>query len=218
MKEQIVKVIEEEKIIAIVRGVEREKLLPLAGALRKGGIRLLEVAYPAGDDASDDWTAQAIRSLVQEFGDELFVGAGTVLKARQAERTAAAGGRFIISPDVNEPVIRTTHRLGLLSIPGALTPTEIAAAASAGADFVKLFPAAALGPEYIRAVKAPLSGIRFLAVGGIHDKNMAEFYKAGVRGFGIGSNITDKRMIDGCDWAGVQALASRYVAAAKSLG
>ena len=105
----------------------------------------------------------------------------------------------------------------MVSVPGAMTPTEIAAAAAAGADFVKLFPASFLGPDYIRAIKAPLSHVRLLAVGGICEKNMAEFFGAGVCGFGIGANIADKNSIERGDFESVKILAAKYVAAAKSL-
>ena len=100
-------------------------------------------------------------------------------------------------------------------MPGALTPSEIQTAHRAGADFVKMFPITNMGPEYVKAVKAPLSHIKLLAVGGVDNNNMADYLKVGISGFGIGSNITDKKMIANEDWAGITKIAEVYVAAAK---
>ncbi|MBE7085963.1 MAG: bifunctional 4-hydroxy-2-oxoglutarate aldolase/2-dehydro-3-deoxy-phosphogluconate aldolase [Clostridiales bacterium] len=215
MREEILQTIEKEKIIVIVRGVEREKLIPLAEAMYAGGIRLLEVTYSANGKVFDEDTAENIRMLAECFKGRMFVGAGTVLTEKQVELTAQAGGKFIISPDTCPPVIQKTRELGLISMPGALTPTEIQAAHRAGADFVKLFPITSFGTGYVKAVKAPLSHIKFLAVGGVDENNMPDYLKAGVSGFGVGSNIIDKKMLETGDWSGITALAEKYVNALK---
>jgi 2-dehydro-3-deoxyphosphogluconate aldolase/(4S)-4-hydroxy-2-oxoglutarate aldolase len=158
-----------------------------------------------------------IGMLVKAYGNEMYIGAGTVLEERQVELTKEAGGRFIISPDVNARVIQRTRALEMVSMPGALTPSEITMATRYGADFVKLFPISNLGAGYVKAIKAPLSNIKLLAVGGIHDKNMEEYYKAGCVGFGIGSNITDKKMIENNDWTGIEELARKYVTVVQNL-
>ena len=143
------------------------------------------------------------------------IGAGTVLTERQVELTKAAGGGFIISPDTNVDVIRHTCELGLVSIPGALTPSEITAAHRAGANFVKLFPVTDLGTSYIKNVRAPLSHIPMLAVGGITVQNAKEYLQAGACGLGIGSSITNKQMIASNDFDGIAALASAFCEAVK---
>lgn len=217
MRSAIIEAVKKEKIIAIIRGVESKKIIPLAKALYDGGIRLLEITYSADGKTSDDETAKNIEMLVKKFDGKMFIGAGTVLTEKQVELTAQAGGRFIISPDVYEPVIRRTRELKMVSMPGALTPSEIRAAMRAGADFVKVFPTVSLGAAYIKAVKAPLSDVKLLAVGGVNDRNMAEFYKVGVCGFGIATNITDKKMIAENDFEGIKKLAEKYVAVAKAL-
>lgn len=211
MRDKIINSVLENKIIVIVRGVARDKLIPLAQAMYEGGIRLLEITFSADGSTSDEVTGDNIKMLVNHFGDRLHVGAGTVLTEKQVELVKEAGGKFIISPDTNERVIKRTRELSLVSMPGALTPTEIMAAHTAGADFVKLFPISSLGAEYVKAVKAPLSHVKLLAVGGIHDKNMAEYIKAGVCGFGIGSNITDKALINAGEFEKITALARKYV-------
>ena len=212
----LISLIKEEKLIVIVRGVEKDKLIPLAEAMAAGGIRLLEITFDASGKVSDEETAERIRMLVSHFGDRLAVGAGTVLSERQVALTKEAGGKFIISPDTCDAVIRKTKALGMLSMPGALTPSEITAAHRAGADLVKLFPITSLGTAYVKAVKAPLSHVPLLAVGGVDETNMADYLKAGVAGFGVGSNIIDKAALADGDYAKITALAEKYVQVVKA--
>lgn len=205
-----------QKIVVIVRGCKSEKLIPLAEAVYKGGIRFLEITYSADGSVSDQRTAENIKKLTEHFSGRMHIGAGTVLSKKQVELTMVAGGEFIISPDADIAVIKKTKELGLVSMPGALTPTEIKQAYNAGADFVKLFPVSQMGADYVKAVKAPLSNIRLLAVGGINLDNMAEYIKAGVCGFGIGTNIIDKKMLAENDFEGITALAKKYVMVIKN--
>lgn len=213
--ENAVKKIQKEKIITIVRGVAKEKIIPLAQAMYDGGIRLIECTYDASGQVSDEETASNIEMLVKHFGDEMVVGAGTVLTENQVELTKKAGGKFIISPDTNSDVIKKTKELGLVSIPGALTPTEIAAANRMGADFVKIFPVGSMGYNYIKDVKAPLSNVKLLAVGGVDENNMKNYFDAGACGIGIGSGIVKKKMIDDNDFEGITALAKLYTCKLK---
>ncbi len=215
MKQQTIQRVLDEKIIVIVRGVERDKLIPLAEAMYEGGIRLLEITYSADKSVSDEETADRIKMLAEHFADRMYIGAGTVLTPYQVELTKKAGGRFIISPDCFEDVIKKTTELEMVSMPGALTPTEAQSAARAGADFVKLFPISDLGPAYFKAIKAPLSHIKFLAVGGVNEDNIQEYLDAGVCGFGLGSNIINKKMIAENDYTGITELAKKYVAKVK---
>lgn len=210
MRETVISTVEKEKIIAILRGIAGEDLIPLAEALYAGGIRLLEITYDASGRVSDGETAASISALATHFAGRMLIGAGTVLTEEQVALTQAAGGKFIISPDTCEKVIQKTRALGMVSIPGALTPTEIAAAHRAGADFVKLFPVNALGAAYVKAIRAPLSHVRLLAVGGIRPDNMGEYLQAGIAGFGIGSNITPKDAIKAKDFERITALARQY--------
>ena len=215
MKQQTIQRVLDEKIIVIVRGVERDKLIPLAEAMYDGGIRLLEITYSADKSVSDEETADRIKMLAEHFADRMYIGAGTVLTSYQVELTKKAGGRFIISPDCFEDVIKKTTELEMVSMPGALTPTEAQSAARAGADFVKLFPISDLGPAYFKAIKAPLSHIKFIAVGGVNEDNIQEYLDAGVCGFCLGSNIINKKMIAENDYTGITELAKKYVAKVK---
>ena len=158
--EKIKELIKSERLIVIVRGVKSEQLIPLAEAMYEGGVRLLEVTYSADGRVSDEETAQNIGALVKHFGDRMQIGAGTVLTEKQVALTAAAGGKYIISPNGNPAVINATKKAGLVSIPAAYTPTEIEAAYECGADFVKLFPVTALGPAYVKAVRGPSAKFR----------------------------------------------------------
>lgn len=210
MKQNVINQILEEKIIVIVRGIKSESVIPLAEAMYAGGIRLLEITYNASNPDKDLEVADNIRRLTEYFGDRMLIGAGTVLNTEQVELTKEAGGKFIISPNMNAEVIKRTCELDLVAIPGALTPTESVAAHEAGADFVKLFPITNLGSGYVKAMKAPLSHIRFLGVGGIDETNMEEYLKAGVCGFGIGSNIVNGKMIEAGNFDAITELARKY--------
>lgn len=213
MKETVIRAVEKYKLVAILRGVPEGKLVKVAQALYDGGVRLLEITYSPDGSVSDEETARCIGLLVKEFAGRMYIGAGTVLTREQVRLTKEAGGLFIISPNVDEAVIRETCALGLVSMPGALTPTEICNAHSFGADFVKLFPAGDMGVGYVKSVKAPLSHIKMLAVGGINEKTIASYLRTGVCGFGIGSNIVSKKMVDENDYQGITALAREFVAA-----
>lgn len=200
--------IKQEKLIAIVRGIKSEQLLPLARALYDGGVKVMEVAYSMKDD--DAVTADSIRALCEQMKDRMCIGSGTVLSSWQAELTHRAGGKFIVSPDTCVEVIRKTKELGMVSIPGALTPTEAMKAYRAGADIIKLFPIASLGTSYVKAIKAPLSGVQFAAVGGVNLGNIPEYRKAGIECFGVGSNLVDKKALAAGDYAAITAIAEKY--------
>ncbi len=191
--------------------MERDDLIPLAEAMYAGGVRLLEITYSANGSVSDEETEDRIKMLAEHFAGRMYIGAGTVLTENQAKWTSEAGGKFIISPDTSIAVIKKTCELDLVSIPGALTPTEIQTAHTAGADFVKLFPIDNLGVNYVKAVKAPLSHIKMLAVGGVNLDNIAQYKKIGISGFGIGSNIIDKSLISARGFKGITELADKYV-------
>ena len=210
MRERVIEAIEKHKIITIVRGVEQDKLLSLARAMYEGGIRLLEITYSADGSTSDEKTAESIKILSEHFEGKMFIGAGTVITEKQVELTKKAGGMFVISPDTYEKVIKKTRELGMVSMPGALTPSEIQTAYRCGADFIKLFPITNMGVEYVKAIKAPLSHVKFLAVGGIDEKNMEDYLKAGVCGFGIGSNIVNKNFIKEENYGAITRLAKEY--------
>ena len=215
MRDLVINTVKEEKLIVIVRGCAPDKLIPLARAMYEGGVRLIEITYSANGSISDEDTAKSIALLSKEFEGKMLVGAGTVLTEKQVELTKEAGGKFIISPNTDRAVIEKTRALSLVSMPGAFSPTEICDAYKYGADFVKLFPIAELPVSYVKAIRAPISHIPMLAVGGVDLDNIPEYLKVGICGFGIGSSITDKRMIEEGDFKGITALARKYVSLIK---
>lgn len=197
--QEILETIEAKKIIVIVRRTYGEQLLNLAQALYKGGIRLMEVTFDQSDPDCLKKTGDAIRMLNEDFSD-MYFGAGTVLNRAQVDAAAQAGGRFIISPNTNQDVIQYTKRLGLISIPGAMTPSEILSANDAGADLVKIFPAIDLGLTYVKNIKGPISHVKILATAGVNEANFADFLKAGYVGAGISGRLTDKAVLAAGDY------------------
>lgn len=216
MRDETISAIEKEKLIVIVRGVERERLILLAEAMYAGGVRLMEITYDASEKVSDEEIAENIAMLTSHFGDRMIIGAGTVLTEYQVDLTMKAGGRFIISPNTDRDVIWRTRVMEMVSIPGALTPTEVQTAHTWGADFVKLFPIGSMGTDYLKAISAPLSHVRFLAVGGIDQTNVKTYLKAGAKGFGIGSGIVKKEWLHDGNYAEITKLAREYVLAIES--
>ena len=217
MRQETIRAVEREKVIAIVRGAEPEQCMKVAQALYDGGIRLMEITY--NQKAPETWqtTADTIGAIAKEFEGRMLVGAGTVTNTELVEMTAKAGGRFIISPDCYPEVIRRTVELNMVSMPGALTPTEVMQAHRAGADFVKLFPLGNLGVAYAKAVMAPISHVKMLAVGGVNENNVAEFLQAGLAGAGIGGNLANKKWIDAGEYHKITETAQKLVEAVKSV-
>ncbi len=203
------------KLIAIARAVHADALVPLAEALLAGGISMLELTFDPREP--DTWaeTCRGIRTLRDRFEGRLLVGAGTVLDVAQLDMAHDAGARYIISPDVNEAVIRRTVEHGLVSMPGCMTPSEMTAALRAGADFIKLFPAGDLGIGYVKSVLAPLSHAKVLAVGGIDERNAASFMKAGCVGLGIGGSLVSRDHIAAGDYGRIADAARACVQAVK---
>ena len=183
-----------EKIIAIVRGISSAQIVDLARALAEGGVSCIEVTF---DQTNLEETLASLRAIKSELGDAVCLA-------------AQAGAEYMISPNVDEAVIRATKALGKVSIPGAMTPTETAFAYQCGADIVKLFPAGLLGPAYIKAVKAPLKHIPVSAVGNITIENCADFIQAGAVGVGVGGNLVSALLVkEGC-FSQITATARAY--------
>lgn len=214
--DEVKNLIFQEKLIVIFRRVPADKVGKLAQALVRGGIKLLEVTFDqqAEDPAAD--YKNALSEIRASVGDQLTLGAGTVLTPAQVIAAYEAGAEYIISPNTNKKVVELSRELGLVSIPGAMTPTEIAAAWEYGADIVKLFPADDLGYHYIWNIKGPLPHIPLLATGGINPQTIPEFLKQGVSGVGTGVSIVDRTMLANDDYDGIEKLARAHVEAIQN--
>lgn len=173
------------KIVAIIRGARPEDVLPIAKALSAGGIKALEITLNSPKALS------VIEAVADAIGDDVLVGAGTVLDAETARAAILAGAQFIISPTLDAGTIQATRRYGAVSIPGAYTATEILTAYTLGGDIIKVFPAAT--PQYIKDVRGPLPQIPIMPTGGVNLDNIQEFQKAGAVAFGIGSALVNTK-------------------------
>ena len=151
-----------------------------------GGVTVMEVTMTVPGAIG------VIESLRKKYGDQLLLGAGTVLDPRQCSAAIDAGVEFVVSPSLHREVISRTKELGKISIPGALTPTEVVTAWNAGADYVKIFPCSAVGgPSYLKALKAPLPHICLIPTGGVTLDTAAQYLKAGAAALGVGSDLVN---------------------------
>ena len=214
--EQVLARIQEEKLVAILRGVPMDRIDGVVSALVRGGVRVLEFTFDHDQPDCVNANAAKIRYTVEKFGDQVLVGCGTTLNVEEVEAAHAAGACLVISPNVDMAVIRRANQLGMVSMPGALTPTEIVAAYDMGADIVKLFPAGELGLGYIKAVRGPLVHIPMSAVGGVKPENVGEFLSAGVCGFGVGGQLVLSKAVKSGDDAAIEARAKEFTDAIKA--
>lgn len=192
------------EIIAILRGVTPDEAIPIADALVEAGITRIEVPLNSPDPLD------SIGKMLEAHGNHAMIGAGTVLDVQAVERLHNMGAHMVVSPDANASVIVATKQAGMMSFPGVMTPTECFAALHAGADGLKLFPASLLGLEGLKAIGAVLpKGTKTYAVGGVGPDNFADWFAAGITGFGIGSALFKP----GMSVADVAARAADMVAA-----
>lgn len=212
---EIMELIEQNRVIAIVRGMHPDQMAPLARALERGGIRMMEITFNQNAPETFQNTVNAIHTLSQNMRD-MAIGAGTVMTLEQLHMAADAGARYIISPDVNPALIAETKRLGLTSLPGAMSPTEIVTAWNAGADAVKVFPIGDLGVGYLKAIRAPLSHIPLIAVGGVNERNCADFLRAGAIGVGVGGQLVNREWIDAGEFYKIASFAGKIAQAAQN--
>ncbi|TDL30975.1 bifunctional 4-hydroxy-2-oxoglutarate aldolase/2-dehydro-3-deoxy-phosphogluconate aldolase [Jeotgalibacillus sp. S-D1] len=174
----------ESGVVAVIRGSKPENILSIARALKKGGVNTLEITVETPGAMT------IIEKLATELqGEDVIIGAGTVLDAETARAAILSGAQFIFSPTVNTETIKMTKRYGMLSIPGAFTPTEILHAYEHGADVIKVFPANTGGPSHIKNIKGPLPHIPMMATGGIDVNNAGDYIRAGAIGIGAGSTL-----------------------------
>jgi 2-dehydro-3-deoxyphosphogluconate aldolase/(4S)-4-hydroxy-2-oxoglutarate aldolase len=192
-------------IVGIIRAPDGKQLVDVAQALVAGGVDVLEVTFTVPQ------AHRVLEQVADALGDKVLLGAGTVLDPETCRTAILAGAEFIVSPGTNIEVIRMCRRYSKLSLPGALTPTEVITAWENGADFVKVFPCDVLGPAHIKALKGPLPQVRMIPTGGVTLETAAEFLKAGAAALGIGSALVEPKAIANRDFARIESLAKQYV-------
>ena len=193
-KENVINKIKNDKMIVVVRRVNKELLCDFGQALVQGGARLVELAFDQTNLTLNSETAKEITQLATN--SNLVVGAGTVLTETQLQMAIDAGAKYVVSPVVNRAIIESANKKGIVVIPGAFTPTEIEMAYKLGGDFVKLFPYNALGVEYLRSVLTPLKHIPLVAMGGILPNNVKEILNAGAQAVGVAGGIVNLKKIN----------------------
>jgi 2-dehydro-3-deoxyphosphogluconate aldolase/(4S)-4-hydroxy-2-oxoglutarate aldolase len=194
-------------LIAVVRAPGIEAALATAEALKTGGIDIIEITLTVPG------ALEAIKALTQKYRPtDVLVGAGTVLDSETARLAVLSGAEFIVSPHLDERIIRLAHRYQKLCLPGAMTATEVVAALEAGADIVKFFPGDSLGPKAVKAILGPLPYAPICPTGGVSLNNVAQWFAAGVVAVGIGGELTREAIAKG-DYSLATDAARRFTAA-----
>jgi len=203
-KNNILDTILDTGVVAIMRAKSADQLLEAAEAVLAGGVNAIEVTM------TTPGALDVIRQAVNKFGSTILFGIGSVLDPETARSAMLAGAQFVVCPTLNIKTIEICNRYSVPVMPGAYTPTELLTAWEAGASVVKVFPASAGGPAYIKAVKAPLPHIRMAAVGGVDLNNTADFIRAGVDIVGVGGELVSQKLLDAKDFASITDRARRY--------
>jgi 2-dehydro-3-deoxyphosphogluconate aldolase/(4S)-4-hydroxy-2-oxoglutarate aldolase len=208
---EILKKILDERIIAIARLDSAEHFIEVADALKTGGITIVEFTLTTSG------ALDKLKEVAAHFGNEMLIGAGTVLDPETARAAILAGAEFIVTPTFNPATIEICKRYGKPIVAGAMTPTEILSAWQVGADLIKVFPVNTIGgAEYIKSVLAPLPQLRLVPTGGVNKDNAVSYLKAGAVSIAVGGNLVDKTAVNRRDWEFVTSEARRLVSAVKS--
>ena len=203
--------IQKHRFIAILRHIPLHTIDDVTRALYEGGIRIIEVTFNPSNPDTVKETKEIIRKIKAQYGNKISVGAGTVINVEFARAAWEAGAEFIVSPCTKESVISFTKKNGMLSIPGAYTPTEIMNAYDMGADIVKIFPVAPNEVGYLKNVMSPLSHIPFIPTGGINPDTVEAFLSTGALAVAAGATIVTKDLAECGDWETIKANAKRHV-------
>lgn len=210
-KSEVLKRITEIGIVPVVRAASADEAMRAIDALQEGGISVLEITMTVPGAVA------VIEELAKRFGNDVTVGAGTVLEAETARACMLAGAQFIVSPSLNLKTIEICQRYSIAVLPGALTPTEVVTAWQAGADAVKIFPCGAVGgPKYLKALKAPLPQVELIPTGGVTLQTAGEFIRAGAWALGVGADLVSTQAIRDGQPEKVTEAARAYVAAVRT--
>jgi len=208
-KAEIISLLTDPGIIAVVRAQKAEQVIPLSEALIAGGVIAIEITMTTRD------AIEAIRGARAKLGERALIGVGTVLDKATCSAAMEAGAEFVVTPICRTELVPLTLAAGRPIMLGAYTPTEAQTAYEAGADFIKIFPADTLGPGYIKGIRAPLPHLRVVPTGGVDVENVAQFFKAGCAALGVGSSLVSTKILQEADWPKLTQRAKDFVEAAK---
>ncbi len=209
-KQEIIERLVSPGVIAVVRALRRDQVVPLTRALVEGGVIAVEITMTTPDAIA------AIHEASQEFGDRALIGVGTILKPYDCQQAMEAGAQYVVTPICRPELVALAHHANKPIMLGAYTPTEAQTAHEAGADFIKIFPADGLGPNYIKALRAPLPHLKIVPTGGVDLKTIGDFFKAGCAAVGAGSSLVSREILQTNDWATLKQRAGEFVAAAQA--
>lgn len=208
-REQVMKLMVDTGVVAVIRVQSSAELIDIVRALKEGGLKALEITMTTPN------ALDVIKEASREFAGEVAIGVGTVLDPETARAAILAGAEFVVSPVLNRDIIALCKRYSKVVVPGAFTPTEILTAWEAGADAVKVFPATKLGPEFFKDVKGPLPQVVLTPTGGVDLTTTGPFIKAGAAFVGVGTALVDKKFVAAKDWAGLTERAKQFLQVVK---
>ncbi len=196
-------------VVAVMRGAERDIVVDVAEALLAGGITALELT------ADSEHVVENVAAVREAVGDEAVVGTGTVYDAGTAREVVDAGAEFVVSPTVERDVVEVCNELGVTVAPGAFTPTEVRTAYEAGADAVKVFPAASAGPKHLSRIGGPMPEVPLMPTGGVGLDNAADYVEAGAVAVGVGSALVADDLVAAGDFERITERAESFVNAVE---
>jgi 2-dehydro-3-deoxyphosphogluconate aldolase / (4S)-4-hydroxy-2-oxoglutarate aldolase len=210
-KAEIISLLTNPGIIAVVRAQRTEQVIPLSESLIAGGVIAIEITMTTPN------AIEAIRDAHKRLGERAVIGVGTVLDARVCRDALETGAEFVVTPICRTEFVAIVHAADRPIMLGAYTPTEAQMAYEAGADFIKIFPAETLGPGYIKALRAPLPHLKIVPTGGVDVHNVADFLKAGCVALGVGGSLVSAKILQERDWLALTRKAEEFVKAARSV-
>jgi 2-dehydro-3-deoxyphosphogluconate aldolase/(4S)-4-hydroxy-2-oxoglutarate aldolase len=208
-KSQVMSLLTNPGIIAVVRAQRSDQVIPLSKALIAGGVVAIEITMTTPNAIG------AIREAREGVGEQALIGVGTVLDAKTCEAALTAGAEFVVTPICRTELVGIAHGADRPIMLGAYTPTEAQLAHEAGADYIKIFPADSLSVGYMKSLRAPLPHLRLVPTGGVDVHNVGDFLKAGCAALGVGSSLVSAKILQAADWAALTRKAAEFVEAAR---
>ncbi len=210
-KNQTLKQITEEKLVAVIRGPSPELTIKMVEALVEGGVTGIEITYSTPN------AEEVVHLLDKQFGDRILLGMGTLTHVEQAQSAASAGAKFLVSPICDPELVKAMVMSGLVTMAGAFTPTEVELAYRLGSDIVKVFPGSLAGPAYIKALKGPFPNIPLMPTGGVTKDNVKEWFAAGVVAVGAGSELCPPQLAKEGRFSEISKLATEFKNAIQAI-